>query len=200
MNDCLLCVGTLLQYFRVYSPVAFGRKTDPEGAYIKKWIPQLVSALIAHVLCQFNALYVLTFSFFLSFEQAKYPAKYIYSPWEASLAQQQQWGCVVGQDYPEPIVEHGAASKECMRRMQLAYAQHKQQNVDGDADAQQGGESGHGVSGGRSSSSGSASRKETVGGKRKKAAATSDQGSAKQGKISSYFTPGQSNNDSGSDK
>ena len=94
-------------------------------------------------------------------------------------------------------MEHGAASKDCMRRMQLAYAQHKQQNekdVDGDTDAQQGGESG------RSSSSGSASKKETVGGKRKKSAATSDQRSVKQGKILSYFTPGQPNNDSGSDK
>lgn len=89
-------------------------------------------------------------------------------------------------------MEHGAASKECMRRMQLAYAQHKQQNekdVDGDTDTQQGGESGHGMSGGRSSSSGSASKKEPVGGKRKKAAATSDQGSAKQGKIFIHSRP-----------
>mmetsp|Transcript_64781 Transcript_64781/g.114346 ORF Transcript_64781/g.114346 Transcript_64781/m.114346 type:complete len:580 (-) Transcript_64781:875-2614(-) len=164
----LSCSNFFYQYFRVYSPVAFGKKTDPEGLYIKKWIPQL----------------------------AKYPAKYIYSPWEASAAQQQQWGCVVGQDYPEPIVEHAAASKECMRRMQLAYAQHKQQNVDGDAYAQQDDESGHGVS----SSGRSTSKKETVGGKRKKAAASSDQGSAKQGKISSYFTPGQPNNDSGGEK
>lgn len=29
------------QYFRVYSPIAFGKKTDPEGLYIKKYLPVL---------------------------------------------------------------------------------------------------------------------------------------------------------------
>jgi len=29
------------QYFRVYSPVAFGKKTDPNGDYIRKFLPQL---------------------------------------------------------------------------------------------------------------------------------------------------------------
>ncbi len=33
----------LQQYFRVYSPVVFGKKTDPNGDYIRKWIPQLVN-------------------------------------------------------------------------------------------------------------------------------------------------------------
>ncbi len=139
--------------------------------------------------------------------QARYPAKYIYSPWEASLAQQQQWGCVVGQDYPERIVEHGAASKECMRRMQLAYAQHKQDQQQDDDDVQQE-ESGHSASGNKSQKPRVGSKKAVVGGnKRKKnAATTSDkgqQGSAKQGKISSYFTPGQhqhSDSAGGSDK
>ena len=29
------------QFFRVYSPVSFGRKTDKNGDYIRKWLPQL---------------------------------------------------------------------------------------------------------------------------------------------------------------
>jgi cryptochrome len=29
------------QYFRVYSPISFGKKTDPNGDYIKKYIPKL---------------------------------------------------------------------------------------------------------------------------------------------------------------
>jgi deoxyribodipyrimidine photolyase len=33
------------QFFRVYSPVAFGKKTDPNGDYIRHWVPQLVRAL-----------------------------------------------------------------------------------------------------------------------------------------------------------
>jgi len=31
----------LFRYFRVYGPVSFGKKTDPEGRYIKKYLPQL---------------------------------------------------------------------------------------------------------------------------------------------------------------
>ena len=62
--------------------------------------------------------------------QAKYPAKYIYSPWEAPLGVQQQSGCVVGRDYPAPMVDHAAASKELMQRMKAAYDQHKQKGAD----------------------------------------------------------------------
>jgi deoxyribodipyrimidine photolyase len=53
---------------RVYSPVVFGKKTDPEGDYIRKYLPQL----------------------------AKYPAKYIYTPWEAPLSIQKAAGCIIG--------------------------------------------------------------------------------------------------------
>jgi len=48
------------QYFRVYSPVAFGKKTDPKGAYIRKYLPVL----------------------------ANFPDAFIYEPWKAPLATQ----------------------------------------------------------------------------------------------------------------
>ena len=57
----LSCTAHFYQYFRCYSPIAFGKKTDPNGDYIRKWIPAL----------------------------AKMPKKYIYEPWEAPLAVQQ---------------------------------------------------------------------------------------------------------------
>jgi cryptochrome len=81
------------QYFRVYSPVSFGKKTDKSGAYIRKWLPCL----------------------------KEYPDKYIYEPWKAPLAVQRQAGCVVGKDYPRRIVDHDAARKENMGRMKAAY-------------------------------------------------------------------------------
>ena len=49
------------------------------------------------------------------------PDKYIYSPWEAPLSVQRAAGCVVGVDYPAPIVDHSEASKACMARMRAAY-------------------------------------------------------------------------------
>lgn len=36
----LSCTAHFYQYFRCYSPIAFGKKTDPNGDYIRKWLPQ----------------------------------------------------------------------------------------------------------------------------------------------------------------
>jgi len=81
------------QYFRVYSPIAFGKKTDPTGEYIRKWVPQL----------------------------ANYPAKYIYDPWNAPIGIQRSSNCIIGTDYPLPIVDHNTASKANMEKMKTAY-------------------------------------------------------------------------------
>ena len=85
------------QFFRCYSPVAFGKKTDKEGEYIKKYLPIL----------------------------KKFPAKYIYEPWEAPLSVQQAAGCVIGKDYPKRIVDHQTVVKENMGKMKEAYDKHK---------------------------------------------------------------------------
>ncbi|KAG5184143.1 DNA photolyase [Tribonema minus] len=90
----LSCSSFFYQYFRCYSPVAFGKKTDPTGAYIRKYLPQLKN----------------------------YPDKYIYEPWLAPKAVQEKAGCVVGCDYPKPIVDHKQVSKDNMDRMKAAYA------------------------------------------------------------------------------
>ena len=82
------------QFFRVYSPVAFGKKTDKDGEYIKKYIPIL----------------------------KKFPSNYIYEPWKAPLAVQKAAGCIIGTDYPRPIVDHDVVSKENMAKMKAAYA------------------------------------------------------------------------------
>jgi hypothetical protein len=56
---------------------------------------------------------------------SKFPAKYIYEPWTAPLEVQRSCGCVVGRDYPFPVVDHTAASKRNMERMKKAYAANK---------------------------------------------------------------------------
>eukprot|EP00948_MAST-09A_sp_MAST-9A-sp1_P004178 g4178.t1 len=93
--------GFFYQYFRVYSPISFGKKTDKNGDYIRKYVPQL----------------------------KKYPSKYIYEPWTAPLAMQKQWGCVIGEDYPKPIVEHKIVSKQNMGWMASAYKKRKAQKA-----------------------------------------------------------------------
>ncbi|XP_018586695.2 cryptochrome circadian regulator 5 [Scleropages formosus] len=84
------------QYFRVYSPVAFGKKTDKNGDYIRKYLPIL----------------------------KKFPAEYIYEPWKSPRSLQERAGCIVGKDYPKPIVEHEVISKKNIQRMKMAYAKH----------------------------------------------------------------------------
>eukprot|EP01094_Clydonella_sp_ATCC50884_P017135 TRINITY_DN2928_c0_g1_i2.p1 TRINITY_DN2928_c0_g1~~TRINITY_DN2928_c0_g1_i2.p1 ORF type:complete len:609 (+),score=215.41 TRINITY_DN2928_c0_g1_i2:210-2036(+) len=91
------------QYFRVYSPVAFGKKTDKSGAYIRKYLPQL-----KHM-----------------------PDKYIYEPWQAPLDVQKKAKCVIGKDYPAPIVDHAEASSENKQRMKEAYEKHREQKDSG---------------------------------------------------------------------
>uniref|UniRef100_A0A8C7CRZ8 Cryptochrome circadian regulator 5 n=1 Tax=Oncorhynchus kisutch TaxID=8019 RepID=A0A8C7CRZ8_ONCKI len=90
------------QFFRVYSPIVFGKKTDKNGDYIKKYLPHL----------------------------KKYPAQYIYEPWKAPRSVQEAAGCIVGKDYPRPIVEHEVISKKNIQRMKAAYAKRSPHSSD----------------------------------------------------------------------
>ena len=97
----LSCSGFFYQYFRCYSPIAFQKKNDPTGAYIRKYVPELKDL----------------------------PAKFIYSPWEAPASTLANAGIVLGQDYPYPLVEHKTISKENMGRMKQAYDDHKERQA-----------------------------------------------------------------------
>ncbi|CAH0518271.1 unnamed protein product [Peronospora belbahrii] len=65
-------------YFRVYSPSTFGKKWDPDGLFIRKYVPAL----------------------------SKMPVKYIYEPWKAPMTVQHAAGCLIGKEYPFPIADH----------------------------------------------------------------------------------------------
>lgn len=93
----LSCSGFFYQYFRCYSPVVFQKKNDPQGNYIRKWVPEL----------------------------AKLPAKHIYEPWKANISILSAAGIKLGKNYPRPIVDHAVVSKENMSKMSLAYDMHK---------------------------------------------------------------------------
>jgi cryptochrome len=81
------------QYWRVYSPISFGQKYDPDGKLIRRFVPELKN----------------------------FPAKFIYEPWTAPIKTQKDAGCIIGQDYPKPIVDHKEVSKKCIARMKAAY-------------------------------------------------------------------------------
>lgn len=56
----------------------------------------------------------------------KFPAQYIYEPWKAPKSVQAAAGCIIGQDYPKPVVDHDTISKVNIKRMAAAYAKRKE--------------------------------------------------------------------------
>lgn len=81
------------QYWRVYSPIEFGKKTDKNGDFIRKYLPVLKN----------------------------FPSKFIFEPWTASQLVQTTAKCIVGKDYPKPIVDHKSISKINMTKMKSAF-------------------------------------------------------------------------------
>ncbi|CAH2068605.1 unnamed protein product, partial [Iphiclides podalirius] len=91
----LSCSSFFQQFFHCYCPVRFGRKTDPNGDFIRRYIPVLRNM----------------------------PTRYIHEPWVAPEAVQQSAGCVVGRDYPLPMIDHTKASQVNIERIKQVYAQ-----------------------------------------------------------------------------
>ncbi|CAJ2656237.1 unnamed protein product [Trifolium pratense] len=96
----LSCSSFFYQYNRIYSPTTFGKKYDPNGDYIRHFLPVLKDM----------------------------PKAYIYEPWTAPPSIQAKANCIIGKDYPMPVVSHDSASKECKRKMGEAYALNKTLN------------------------------------------------------------------------
>jgi deoxyribodipyrimidine photo-lyase len=84
-------------YFRIFNPVTQSERFDPEGKLIRRYLPQL----------------------------AGFSAGEVHAPWRVPAARQRAAGCVVGTDYPAPIVDHAEARSKTLAR----YAAVRQQNA-----------------------------------------------------------------------
>nr|XP_023017756.1 cryptochrome-2-like [Leptinotarsa decemlineata] len=91
----LSCSSFFQQFFHCYCPVKFGRKADPNGDYIRKYLPILNNM----------------------------PLQYIHEPWLAPDSVQQAAKCIVGKSYPLPMVNHTNASRINIQRMKQVYQQ-----------------------------------------------------------------------------
>ncbi|MBR0828726.1 deoxyribodipyrimidine photo-lyase [Bradyrhizobium manausense] len=72
------CGADAAPYFRVFNPVLQGEKFDPDGTYVRRWLPELKGL----------------------------PAKLVHQPWRATPIELASAGVVLGSTYPEPIVDH----------------------------------------------------------------------------------------------
>jgi deoxyribodipyrimidine photo-lyase len=52
-------------------------------------------------------------------ELAGLPPAYVHMPWTMPADVQQAAGCIVGRDYPAPLVDHAAAVREAKRRLAI---------------------------------------------------------------------------------
>lgn len=68
-------------YFRIFNPITQGLKFDPDGAYTRRWVPEL----------------------------AQLPDDALHAPWDASKSTLADAGVILGKTYPHPIVDHAAA-------------------------------------------------------------------------------------------
>ncbi|XP_062564544.1 cryptochrome-1-like [Armigeres subalbatus] len=91
----LSCSSFFQQFFHCYCPVKFGRKADPNGDYIRRYLPVLKN----------------------------YPTRYIHEPWNAPESVQRTSKCIIGKDYPLPMVNHAIASRANMERIKQVYQQ-----------------------------------------------------------------------------
>jgi deoxyribodipyrimidine photo-lyase len=74
-------------YFRIFNPILQSKKFDPEGRYIRRWLPELAAV----------------------------PDNYIHEPWRMPDEIQRQANCRISRDYPQPIIDHRAARERTLQ-------------------------------------------------------------------------------------
>lgn len=80
---------------RIYNPLKQSQEQDPDGVFIKKWVPEL----------------------------AALPETLIHTPWELSAMEQVMYGITLGEDYPEPIIDIEQAGREAREKLWAFRAQ-----------------------------------------------------------------------------
>jgi deoxyribodipyrimidine photo-lyase len=84
------CAGTgtdAQPWFRIFNPASQSRSYDAKGEYIRRWVREL----------------------------KRVPGGFIHEPHLMPVGVQKKFGCVIGKDYPAPIVEHAVAREAAMK-------------------------------------------------------------------------------------
>jgi deoxyribodipyrimidine photo-lyase len=76
-------------YFRIFNPILQGEKFDPNGDYVRRWVPEL----------------------------ARLPTKVIHKPWTAQAEHLAAANVRLGKTYPRPIVDHDKARNRALRNI-----------------------------------------------------------------------------------
>ncbi|MCR5856414.1 deoxyribodipyrimidine photo-lyase [Mesorhizobium sp. J428] len=80
------CGADAAPYFRIFNPVLQGEKFDPDGTYVRRWVPELDGL----------------------------PARYLHKPWDAPGEMLERAGVTLGETYPHPVVHHTSARERAL--------------------------------------------------------------------------------------
>jgi deoxyribodipyrimidine photo-lyase len=80
------CGADAAPFFRIFNPVSQGERFDPQGEYVRQWVPDL----------------------------AKMPDQWIHKPWQAPEAELRKAGVELGRSYPRPLVDHHEARNRAL--------------------------------------------------------------------------------------
>jgi deoxyribodipyrimidine photo-lyase len=76
---------------RIYNPARHQERYDPDNSYVRRYVPELATV----------------------------PDEFMAEPWTMPEGVQRECGCVIGEDYPEPIVDHKVAREEALERYRV---------------------------------------------------------------------------------
>jgi len=80
------CGADAAPYFRIFNPISQGEKFDPQGEYVRRWVPELKGL----------------------------PKRWIHQPWCADSDVLSEAGVVLGETYPRPVVDHSEARQAAL--------------------------------------------------------------------------------------
>jgi deoxyribodipyrimidine photo-lyase len=82
------CGADAAPYFRIFNPVLQGERFDPDGAYVRRWVPEI----------------------------AGLPKRFLHKPWEAPADARLEAGVALGESYPKPLVDLKESRKRALER------------------------------------------------------------------------------------
>lgn len=83
------CGSDAAPYFRIFNPILQGEKFDPSGDYVRKFVPEL----------------------------KEMPSTHIHKPWEMTESELKSYGVILGDTYPNPLVDRKKARKKALKAL-----------------------------------------------------------------------------------